>query len=196
MKAFVDKRQEPLFAHFRVNANLLPSNHWLIDPEVGGGRIIGEGCHFIDFVTFLVGKNPIEVTAYGLPDGGKYNEDNVVMNFRFPDGSLGVVSYLANGDKTFPKEYLEVFSGGRIAVLNDWRKLELVAHGRRKVVRQHLRQDKGHQGAWQAFLDALQQDKAPPIPYEQLIGVTQASFAAVESLRSGEAVQIMLVQPN
>jgi predicted dehydrogenase len=196
MKTFVDKRQEPLFAHFRVNANVLPSNHWLIDPEVGGGRIIGEGCHFIDFLTFLVGENPIEVMAYGLPDGGKYNEDNVVMNFRFPDGSLGVVSYLANGDKTFPKEYLEVFSGGRIAVLNDWRKLELVAHGRRKVVRQHLRQDKGHQGAWQAFLDALQQEKAPPIPYEQLIGVTQASFAAVESLRNGEAVQILLVQPN
>lgn len=195
LKAFVDKRHEPLFAHFRVNANVLPPDHWLVDPKVGGGRIIGEGCHFIDFLTFLVGENPIEVTTQGLPDNGKYSEDNVVMNFRFPDGSLGVVSYLANGDKSFPKEYLEVFSGGRVAVLHDWRKLELVEKGRRNVRRHHLRQDKGHHGAWKAFLDALQSDEAPPIPYEQLIGVTRASFAAVESLRNGESVSIAPAEP-
>jgi predicted dehydrogenase len=195
LKAFVDKRHEPLFAHFRVNANVLPPDHWLVDPKVGGGRIIGEGCHFIDFLTFLVGENPIEVITQGLPDNGKYSEDNVVMNFRFPDGSLGVVSYLANGDKSFPKEYLEVFSGGRVAVLHDWRKLELVEKGRRNVRRHHLRQDKGHHGAWKAFLDALQSDEAPPIPYEQLIGVTRASFAAVESLRNGESVSIAPVEP-
>lgn len=190
LKAFVEKRQEPLFAHFRVNANVLPSDHWLIDPEIGGGRIIGEGCHFIDFLTFLVGETPVEVTTLGLPDDGKYNEDNVVMNFRFRDGSLGLVSYLANGDKSYPKEYLEVFSGGRVAVLQDWRKLELVEKGRRRVKRHLLRQDKGHSGAWQAFLNALQSEKTPPIPYDQLLGVTMASLAAVESLRGGETVQI------
>lgn len=190
LKTFVDRRQEPLFAHFRVNANVLPQDHWLIDPQVGGGRIIGEGCHFIDFLTYLVGAVPTEVTTQGLPDQGKYSEDNVVMNFRFPDGSLGVVSYLANGDKSFPKEYLEVFTGGRVAVLSDWRKLELVEKGRRKVKRRLLRQDKGHRHAWEAFLSTLQSDKTPPIPYEQLIGVTQASFAAVESLHSGETVAI------
>jgi len=192
LKAFIDQRQEPLYAHYRVNANVLPKEHWLTDPKVGGGRIIGEGCHFIDFLTFLVGESPVEVTTKGLPDSGKYSEDNVVMTFRFPDQSLGMVSYLANGDKSYPKEYLEVFSSGQIAVLNDWRKLELVAKGRRKVKRQSLRQDKGHKNAWQTFLDAVQGDQAPPIPYEQLIGVTQASFAAVESLRSGEPIQIVL----
>jgi predicted dehydrogenase len=190
LKAFIDQRQEPLFAHFRVNANILPTDHWLNDPEVGGGRIIGEGCHFIDFLTFLAGDIPVEVTAQGLPDNGKYSEDNVVMNFRFPDGSLGVVSYLANGDKSCPKEYLEVFSGGRVAILHDWRKLEMIHKGRKKVKRHLLQQDKGHQGAWQAFLNALQGDQSPPIPYEQLIGVTQASLAAVESLRNGETVKI------
>jgi len=191
MKDFIDQRQEPLFAHYRVNANVLPSDHWLVDPEIGGGRIIGEACHFIDYLTFLVGENPIEVTTQGLPDGGIYSEDNVVMNFRFPDGSVGVVSYLANGDKSYPKEYLEVFTGGKIAVLNDWRKLELVTKGKRKVKRHFLRQDKGHTGAWGVFLDAVQGEKAPPIPYEQLIGVTQASFAAVDSLRSGEPAKIV-----
>jgi predicted dehydrogenase len=190
LKNFIDQRQEPLFAHFRVNANILPADHWLNDPEVGGGRLIGECCHFIDFLTFLVGENPIEVTTQGLPDNGKYSEDNVVMNFSFPDGSLGVVSYLANGDKSCPKEYLEVFSGGRVAILHDWRKLEMIHKGRKKVKRHLLRQDKGHQGAWQAFLNALQGEKSPPIPYDQLIGVTQASFAAVESLRNGETVRI------
>jgi len=190
LKNFVDQRQEPLYAHFRVNANVLPREHWLTDPKVGGGRIIGEGCHFIDFLTFLVGENPIEVTTTGLPDNGKYSEDNVVMTFRFPDQSLGIVSYLANGDKSYPKEYLEVFSSGQIAILHDWRKLELVSKGRRQIKRQSLRQDKGHKNAWLAFLNAVQTAKEPPIPYEQLIGVTQASFAAVESLRSGKPVKI------
>ena len=190
LKAFVDQRQEPMFAHFRVNANILPPDHWLIDRKVGGGRIIGEGCHFIDFLTFLVGEPPAEVTTKGLPDEGKYSEDNVVMTFRFPDDSIGVVSYLANGDKAFPKEYLEVFSGGRVAVLHDWRKLEMVVKGRRKVKRHHLRQDKGHRAAWDAFLKAIQIESEPPIPYAHMIGVTQACFAAVESLHSGESIPI------
>ena len=141
-------------------------------------------------VTILVGENPVEVSTQGLPDKGVYSEDNVVMNFRFSDGSLGVVSYLANGDKSYPKEYLEVFSGGRIGILHDWRKLELVHNGRRKVKRHFLRQDKGHQQAWMAFIEALQGDKTPPIPYQQLIGVTRASFAAVEALHSGLKIAI------
>jgi predicted dehydrogenase/threonine dehydrogenase-like Zn-dependent dehydrogenase len=196
LKDFIDLRQEPLFAHFRVNANILPPDHWLIDPEVGGGRIIGEGCHFIDFLTFLVGENPVEVSTEGLPDEGVYSEDNVVMRFRFPDGSLGIVSYLANGDKSYPKEYLEVFSGGRIGVLHDWRKLEMVVNGRRKVKHHRLKQDKGHKNACEAFLEALQGDKTPPIPYEQIIGVTQASFAAVDSLHNNQPEKIILNKPN
>ena len=191
LKAFVDERHEPLYMHYRVNASVLPPGHWLNDPEIGGGRIIGEGCHFIDFLTFLVGQNPVEVTTQGLPDAGKYSEDNVMMTFRFPDQSLGVVSYLANGDKSYPKEYLEVFSGGRVAALHDWRMLEMVAKGRRKVRRHWLRQDKGHQNAWEAFLAAVQGKKDPPIPYEQLIGVARASFAALDSLRSQQPVRIL-----
>ena len=129
--------------------------------------------------------------SQGLPDDGVYSEDNVMMTFRFPDGSLGVVSYLANGDKSYAKERLEVFSGGRIAVLNDWRRLELVSHHKSKIFRHPFKQDKGHQRAWKAFLGAVAgEEDTPPIPYSQLIGVTQASFAALESLRSGEPVSI------
>ena len=196
LKAFIDQRQEPLYAHYRVNANVLPADHWLIDPEVGGGRIIGEACHFIDFVVFLVGENPVEVSVQGLPDNGKYREDNIVISLKFPDGSLGVVSYLANGDKSYPKEYLEVFTSGQIGILHDWRKLEMISKGKRKVKRHLLRQNKGHQGAWQAFLAAVQGGKTPPIPYEQMIGVTQTTFAAVQALRSGEKVLISPFQPD
>ncbi|MDI9565346.1 MAG: 1,5-anhydro-D-fructose reductase [Chloroflexi bacterium ADurb.Bin120] len=190
LKAFVDTRHEPLYMHYRLNANVLPKGHWLLDPEVGGGRIIGEACHFIDFLTFLVGESPVEVLTQGLPDGGVYSEDNVIMTFRFPDQSLGLVSYLANGDKSFPKEYLEVFFGGQVATLHDWRLLATVAKGRRKMKRHLLRQDKGHSNAWRAFLAAVQGQGELPIPYEQLLGVTRASFAALESLRSGKRVEI------
>lgn len=185
--AFAD-RNEPLYMHYRVNAGYLPLNHWLHDLSVGGGRIIGEGCHFVDFLTFLAGAAPINVSAHALPDGGRYRGDNVSMTFTFPDGSLGVVDYLANGDKSFPKERVEVFCGGRIAVLDDFRTLELVHDGRRKVIRQ--KQDKGWRSEWQAFVAAIHAGGPPPIPYEQLIGVTRATFAAVQSFCSGTQANV------
>lgn len=185
---FLADRTEPLYAHYRVNAGYIPLNHWTQDPAQGGGRIIGEGCHFVDFLTFLTGAAPVSVTAHALPDNGKYREDNVSMTFTFPDGSLGVVDYLANGDKSFPKERVEVFCGGRVAVLDDFRSLKTTRDGRRKVVKKA--QDKGWSGEWQAFSKAIQEDGEPPIPYEQLVGVTKATFAAIESLRAGQSVKI------
>lgn len=181
-------RAEPMYVHYRVNAGYLPSNHWTQDPHIGGGRIIGEACHFVDFITFLVGSAPVSVSAYALPDNGKYREDNVSMTFAFPDGSLGVVDYLANGDKTFPKEYIEVFYSGKIAVLDDFRRLEMVENGNRKVIKDA--QDKGWRNEMIAFAKAIQEGGQPPIPYEQLIGVTKATFAAVESLRENRSIDI------
>jgi predicted dehydrogenase len=188
--SFVSKRTEPLVVNYRVNAGYIPKTHWLHDPAIGGGRIIGEGCHFVDFLTFLVGEAPVYVNAFGTPDQGKYREDNVVLAFSFPDGSVGTLHYLANGDKTFPKERVELFTGGRVAVLDDFRRLEMIENGRREVIRSRLRQDKGHQGEWKAFADAITSNGDPPIPYDQLIGVTKTTFAAVEALRSGERIQI------
>ncbi len=190
MQAFLSGRAEPLFAHYRVNAGAIPLSHWVHDPVQGGGRLIGEGCHFIDFLTFLVGSPPLAVSAAGLPDAGRYREDNLSLTFTFPDGSIGTLSYLANGDKAFAKERVEVFCAGRVAVLDDFRSLELVQQGRRQVQHARLRQDKGHQAEWQAFSSALLAGGPPPIPYEHLFGVTRASFAAVQALRSGQTVQI------
>lgn len=190
LAAFFAGRSEPLAAHYRVNAGYIPLSHWTQDSVQGGGRIIGEGCHFIDFITSLVGQPPCSVTAQGLPDGGRYHEDNVVMTFSFPDGSLGTVSYLANGDKAFSKERVEVFCAGRAAALDDYRSLETVRDGRRQVQRSRLRQDKGHSGEWQDFSAAIRAGGPPPIPYEQLFGVHRAAFAAVEALRSGEKITL------
>jgi predicted dehydrogenase/threonine dehydrogenase-like Zn-dependent dehydrogenase len=189
LKAFIEDCAEPLAVHYRVNAGYIPLDHWVHDPEQGGGRLLGEGCHFVDFLAFLVGAPPTTVSARALPDGGRYREDNVVMTFTFLDGSLGTISYLANGDKTFPKERAEVFCGGRVAVLDDYRTLETVQNGRRKVFRSPLRQDKGHVAEWQAFTAALLAGGPPPIPYEHIFGVTRATLAALESLRSGKTIQ-------
>jgi len=190
LRAFIDDRKEPLVAHYLVNAGYIPLTHWLHDPEQGGGRIIGEGCHFVDFLTYLVGQPPLSVSAQALPDDGRYKEDNAVLTFAFPDGSLGTVSYLANGDKAFPKERVEVFSGGRVAVLDDYRTLEMIRDGRREVVRSRLRQDKGHRAEWLAFSTAIRSVSLPPIPYDHLFGVTGATFAAVEALRTKQKVDI------
>ncbi|HEX2994324.1 MAG TPA: bi-domain-containing oxidoreductase, partial [Anaerolineales bacterium] len=175
LSSFFLGRTEPMHVHYRVNAGLIPLNHWTQNPEVGGGRIIGEGCHFVDFITFLIGAAPVSVSAHALPNNGKYRDDNASMTFTFPDGSLGVVDYLANGDKSFPKERVEVFCGGRIAVLNDFVSLQMVKDGKKKEERKT--QNKGWVDEWKVFAKAIREDGAPPIPYEQLIGVTQATFA-------------------
>jgi len=192
LKAFLEGRSEPLVAHYRVNAGFLPKDHWTQDPVQGGGRIIGEGCHFIDFLSFLVGSNPITVRAQALDDDGKYNQDNVILNFTYPDDSIGTVTYLANGDKSYPKERIEVFCGGRVAVLDNFRTLELASHGHTKRFQNKFAQDKGHQAAWLAFIDALRSQGQPPIPYEMLIGTTQASFEAIAALLDGTEHTIRL----
>ncbi|RJP49960.1 MAG: hypothetical protein C4583_11470 [Anaerolineaceae bacterium] len=188
LSSFLLPRNEPLHVHYRINAGYIPPNHWTQDETLGGGRIIGEACHFVDFITFLVGAAPVSVTAYALPDNGKYREDNVSMTFTFPDGSIGVVDYLANGDKSFAKERVEVFCAGAVMVLDDFRSLQMIRDGKKKEERKA--QDKGWADEWKAFAKSIREGGAPPIPYEQLIGVTRATFAAVESIRANTSISI------
>ncbi len=136
------------------------------------------------------GRFPNQSSAVALPDSGRYHEDNVALTFEFPDGSLGSVTYLANGDRAFPKERIEVFSAGQVAVLDDFRSLELVKDGRRSAQRSRLRQDKGHRAEWLSFAKAILSGGLPPIPYEHLTGVTRASFAALQALRQRERIAI------
>jgi predicted dehydrogenase len=189
LKSSIVNRKSSIYAHYRVNAGYIPLNHWTQDSNLGGGRIIGEACHFIDLITFLVGAPPVSVSAHALPDNGKYREDNASMTFTFPDGSIGIVDYLASGDKSYPKERLEVFCDGMIAVLDDYVSLTTVKDDRKKV--ENHAQDKGWRNEMQAFARAIREGGEPPIPYDQIIGVTNSTFAAVESIRkNGEPQQI------
>jgi predicted dehydrogenase len=123
-----------------------------------------------------------------MPDRGKYRDDNVSMTFTFPDGSIGVVDYLANGDKSFPKERVEVFCGGQIGILDDFVSLQTVKDGRKKEVTGA--QNKGWVDEWKIFAKTIREGGKPPIPYEQLIGVTRSTFAAVESLKTRETITL------
>jgi predicted dehydrogenase/threonine dehydrogenase-like Zn-dependent dehydrogenase len=191
MKKFLDEIHEPLAIHYRVNAGYIPADHWVNDPEQGGGRILGEVCHFVDFLCFLAGACPIEVQAQTVGNPGQYSMDNVVASFKFASGTLGTISYLANGDKSASKERVEVFGGGSVAILEDFRRLELVRNGRKQIARSRWGQDKGHKAEMQAFVDALQ-GKMPPIPWEQIVGSTLATLRLQNSCQTGQPLAIDL----
>jgi predicted dehydrogenase len=190
LETFLREIHEPLALHYRVNAGFIPSDHWLNDPEQGGGRIIGEVCHFVDFLTFLVGAAPVEVEAHSLANPGRYSNDNVIGSVRFADGSQGTISYLANGDKSYSKERIEVFGGGAVAVLEDFRRLETVSQGRKQVFRSLLRQDKGHRGEWKAFVDAVRTGADSPLSLAEIATTVLATFALEESCSTGQPVSV------
>ncbi len=190
MKTFLQEVREPLALHYRVNAGYLPPDHWLNDLEQGGGRIRGEACHFIDFLCFLAGSPPVEVAARGLADQGRYSGDNVVISLQFANGSQGTISYFANGDKSFSKERVEIFGGGTVTVLEDFRRLELVRNGRKQVVHSRLRQDKGHAAEWEAFASAVRGGGETPIPFAEIVASTLATLRAVDSLSTGQPMPV------
>ena len=173
-----------------INAGALPPRHWVHDPAQGGGRIVGEVCHFIDLLQVLAGGPPIRLHAQALPDDGRYRDDNVVVTLEFAGGSLGEISYVANGDGALGKERLEVFGGGDAAVLEDFRRLELVRHGRKRVYRSRWRRDKGYRSQWEAFARAVGQGSPSPTPWPDLVSASLATFRIHDSLRTGEPASI------
>lgn len=190
LKEFMSSVPGPKVMTYRINAGPLPSTHWLYDPVEGGGRIIGEACHFIDYLTFITNSAPVSVRAIGAGSNSDALSENVIITIDYADGSIGSISYLAAGDRSFPKERVEVFGGGRVAVLDDFRLLELVAEGRKEKKRSRLRQDKGHKAEWEAFVHAIRAGEPPPIPYDDLISTAKVSIAAVKSLHMQEALDI------
>ena len=183
-------RSHPLVMHYRVNAGFIPGDHWIHDPGEGGGRILGEGCHFIDLCHHLAGALPTRVFAESIAGDSRFRgDDNVAITIRFADGSIATVLYTAMGDSRQGKEYLEVFGEGRMAVLDDYRTLALSKGGRTER-KKSANQDKGFEEEMRRFLKAAQSGGEMPIPFEQLVGSTRATLAAVESLRTGAAVDL------
>ena len=190
MRAFLAEAAEPLLLHCRVNAGAIQPSHWVQDPEVGGGRIVGEVCHFVDLLTYLTGALPVRVRASGTPDGDRYREDNVVLMLDFEDGSVGTIGYAAGGDPALGKERVEAFGGSAVAVLDDYRSLELHRGGRLRRERSRLLQDKGHRGEWEAIGRALRTGSEMPIPLESLVATSLTTFAALRALRGGEGESV------
>jgi predicted dehydrogenase len=189
LRRFLSGSSAPLVMHYRVNAGVIPGDSWIHDPAIGGGRIVGEACHFVDLCAFLAGAPPVQVYAQAVEArGGARGDDNVTISLRFADGSLATVAYVATGDPTAGKERLEVLGGGAHAVLEDFRALALRRGGKERRTR--AGQDKGHAACVAAFLAAARAGGPAPVPLESLEATTLATFAAVESLATGEPVPV------
>lgn len=185
MKSLLAGAAEPKAFVMTVNAGSIPASHWTQDPEVGGGRIIGEGCHFVDLLRFLAGAPITDVQARavgGSPSDG-IREDKAVITLTFADGSIGTIHYLANGHKSFPKERLEVFCGGRILVLDNFRRL--TGYGWKGFRSDRLwKQDKGHAVEIAAFVTAVEKGGPLPIPFDQIVEVTRTTFEIARKLQN------------
>lgn len=171
----------PMAMIYRVNAGFIPGDNWVQDAQVGGGRIIGEVCHFIDTMTCLCGSLPEKVHAFVMA-GAEQFADTVVINLRFENGAIGSLSYFANGPKRMPKEYIEVYKGGQSAVLTDFR--ELTTYGAKGTKHRKLfSQDKGQAEMVRKVVQSMRDGAPAPIPFSEIRAVTQATFAVLRSLR-------------
>jgi len=184
IKTLLESVKEPKVFVMTVNAGAIPPEHWTQDLAVGGGRIIGEACHFIDLLRFITGSpiSGFQAVSIGKVPGVSVAEDKASITLRFGDGSIGTIHYLANGHKSFPKERLEVFAGGRILQLDNYRKLK--AFGWPGFGKMNLwRQNKGQKGCAAAFVQAVEKGEAAPIPFEELMEVSRVSIEVAEVLR-------------
>lgn len=173
---------------YRVNAGNIPADTWIQDMEIGGGRIIGEACHFIDYLTWLNGSLPIGIFASAMPDPNGLN-DTVNINITFENGSTGVVAYYANGSKELEKEYIEVYHAGTIGIITDFKNIKVYGKGK-KFSKKLINQDKGQAVMIKEFLDSIKNGKPSPISYDEIYKVTLATFAVLDSIKNKEFIKI------
>jgi predicted dehydrogenase/threonine dehydrogenase-like Zn-dependent dehydrogenase len=178
----------PMAMTCRVNAGAIPKESWMQDPDFGGGRVIGEVCHFVDLLTYINGSLPVSVFATVLNDPNHLN-DTLNVSITYANGSIGTISYFANGDKSLSKERVEVFTHGCTVVLEDFKRLTIHSKGKVKE-RKLLSQDKGQQNEVRLFLDAVREGKGPPIPYDELFSTSLATFKILESIQTGQSVKL------
>ncbi len=180
----------PLGINYICNAGFTPKESWVQDPLVGGGRIIGEGCHFINWVIWLTNSAPVKVYAQsiGRETGKAFKDDNVMISLQLKDGSIATVSYLACGDKSHTKEHIEVFGGGCVGIIDDFRRGVFIRGGNTQKLKAAT--GKGHFEQWQAYIASLKEGRQAPVPFEEIITSTWATLKAIESLRTGQVMEI------
>ncbi|MGC6424339.1 MAG: bi-domain-containing oxidoreductase [Lentimonas sp.] len=177
MKQLAQNRSQPLAMIYNVNAGMIPRDHWSQTRDQGGGRILGEGCHFIDTLRYLADAPIVNVSANYAKQGDAVIDDVVSINLSFADGSIGTVHYFANGNKSLERESLDVYCGESILRMNNFR--TLVGYRWPNFKKEKLkRQDKGHTAEIAAFIKAIETGEASPISYAEIADVTDASFQA------------------
>lgn len=169
----------------RVNSGIIPVDHWVNDPEIGGGRIIGEACHFIDLAMFLADSPVISVSADTINDANNIN-NTVIINLKMENGSIASINYFANGNKVVPKEFIEVFSGGTIAQIDDFKTLKVFGKKTKKY--KYKGQDKGHASGVQAFLMSIREGKPCPVPFEESYLSTLTTFKVLQSIAENRKI--------
>lgn len=191
VKQFLADVREPKVVEYRVNAGFIAKDHWAQDPDEGGGRIVGEVCHFIDTIQYLTDAQPVSVFAQciGGTQDTKTNADNVAITISMSDGSVGVITYLANGDRSVPKENIVVSGGGKTAVMNNFQSVEL-HFGGKSWVKKLGAVDKGQRAEVEAFVQAIVRGEPSPIVFASLVDTTRATFAVLSSLAIGESVRL------
>ncbi|MCE1189604.1 MAG: bi-domain-containing oxidoreductase [Ignavibacteria bacterium] len=172
---------------YRVNSGFIPKGHWTQDPSIGGGRILGEVCHFIDLAAYVAGAKITSVYATSVSNADDFN-DILTINLTFANGSIASVNYLANGSKALPKEYLEVFYAGTVYIIDDYKKMDI--YGSKAETIKMPSRDKGHKNEVKAFLDAMQNRKAAPISADDIFNSTLATFKVLESLATKQVIRL------
>ena len=176
----------PKSINIRINAGNLPAEHWVHDPEVGGGRIIGEACHFIDLSNAIAGSKLVSVSAHGMGDKPELM-DTAVISLQYEDGSIASINYFSNGNHKVPKERIEVFSGTKTAIIDDFKQLTVYGSNVNKY--KLSTQDKGHKAFLQEFCEKLKSGGSIEPGFDQLYESTLATFKVIESIKSnGERI--------
>lgn len=171
-----------------MNAGFIPSNVWVHDMEIGGGRIIGEACHYMDLIVFLSGSKIKSVCMNSMGKNPEENTDNASILLKMENGSTGVINYFANGSKAYSKERVEVFSQEKTLIMDNFRQTK--AYGFKGFSKLKTKIDKGHKTQFHKLIYNLQNGKSELIPFEQIVNVTKASFAAIESLKQNSWIEI------
>ncbi len=171
-----------------MNAGFIPANVWVHDMKVGGGRIIGEACHYIDLITFLTGSKVKSVCMNAMGQNPEENTDNATLLLKYENGSTGVINYFANGSKTYSKERVEVFSQERTLIMDNFRKTE--GFGTKGFSKLKTAQNKGHKAQFHELIKKVKEGGSALVPFDDTINTTKASFAAIESLKKGEWINI------
>jgi predicted dehydrogenase/threonine dehydrogenase-like Zn-dependent dehydrogenase len=188
IKEFFKDNIEPFIINYRVNAGVIPADHWIQEPGQGG-RIIGEGCHFIDCMQFITGARPIRVYTECVESPDSKNiYDNVNISIKFTDGSIGTLSYVANGAKRMSKEYMEVFSAGKSVIMDNFEKV--IIYDGRKAKKNKYNGKKGHKEEIQYFLNVINGTLQPTLFFDEIYFTTLTSIKAVESIHASSPIDI------